>query len=70
MRKPDAETYELGHWESMTIQRALTDFAATLENLEEEITTYDSLKVKHVKDLARIFAFGTHTVTRKVEQDG
>lgn len=66
MRKPDAETFELGHWESMTIQRALSDYAEHAEN--EKTLTYDSLRIDHIKDLANIFAFGTHTVTRKLEE--
>ena len=68
MRKPDAETYELGHWESMTIQRALTDYANTLKEMETKGITYDTRKIAAVNDLARIFAFGTHTVTRKAEE--
>lgn len=62
MRKPDAETYELGHWESMTIQRALSDYA------DLNATYLTEEQKAHVKELANIFAFGTHTVTRKAEE--
>jgi hypothetical protein len=63
MRKPDAETYELGHWESMTIQRALTDLA------ESNDPFLDAGHREGIKELAGIFALGTHTVTRKIGED-
>jgi hypothetical protein len=71
MRKPDAETYELGHWESMTIQRALTDLAANYKT-ENPLMSDNENQVQFdrgiaVEELARIFALGTHTVTRKAE---
>lgn len=74
MRKPDAETYELGHWESMTIQRALTDYATQLEFAAGEIPRdFSRQKLANdsaaVAELANIFAFGTHTVTRKAEEE-
>lgn len=61
-RKPDSETYELGHWESMMIQRALTDL------MDHPDPNLDKGHRQGIYELAVIFSSGTHSVTRKLEE--
>lgn len=63
MRTPDSQTFELGHWESMIVSRALAEF----EGLTMNDVDYTQEQIQHVKELAQIFALGTHTVTQKLE---
>lgn len=69
-RQPDSVSYELGHWESMTINRALNDLVTRLKQEykdADDFMTEEKLleEYQSVKEIERIFATGTHTIIHK-----
>lgn len=59
LRKPDAQTHQLGHWEAMQISQALDHFAQELARVNA-----GPGEIEHTKMLARLFqAEATYSVT-------
>lgn len=73
MRNPNSVTYDLGHWESMEIAAALdirieeyrTSLAYASKGSDFETATNG--KIQSLQNLRDIFAHGTHSVTKRVD---